>query len=78
MRTIEYNGVEVEYDERRTKSYKWQKDVMSGDMSRGMRAIEQLLCGRDEEYAEMLGDSADEMQKLIAACMADMGSAEKN
>lgn len=78
MRTIEYKGITVDYDERCTKSYKWQKAVMSGDTARGIRAIERLLCGRDEEYSELLGDDADEMQALIAACMADMTSAEKN
>ena len=78
MRTIEFEGVTVEYDERCTKSYKWQKSVMSGDMSRGMKAIESLFAGRDEEYAEQLGDDADKMQQLIAACMEDMGRAEKN
>lgn len=78
MRTIEFEGIEVEYDEKCTNSYKWQKSVMSGDLAKGMRAIEQLLAGRDEEYADLLDDSADTMQRLIAACMEDATGEAKN
>ncbi len=85
MRTIEFKGVEVTYDERCTLSWKWQKAVASGDQSRGVRAIEQLLCGRDEEYADLLcgnedhdglDTSANAMQELVAACMTDMAEAK--
>jgi len=78
MRTIEYKGVEVTYDERCTKSWKWQKAVASGDPARSIRAIEQLLAGRDEEYAEALGDDGDAMLGLLTAVMEDMGGAAKN
>ncbi len=80
MRTIEYQGVTIEYDERCLKSWKWQKAIMSGDMARGSRAIERLLCGRDEEYADALCGNEDEdeldsandaMQGLLAAVMED-------
>lgn len=85
MRTIEFQGVEIEYDERCTKSWKWQKAVASGDMERSLHAIEQLLCGRDEEYADKLcgnddpdapDTSAEVMQDLIAACIADLNTAK--
>ena len=85
MRTIEFNGIKVTYDERCTLSWKWQKAVASGDPARGTHAIEQLLCGRDEEYADLLcgnddadglDTSANAMQELVAACVADMAAAK--
>ena len=85
MRTIEFQGIEIEYDERCTKSWKWQKAVASGDEGRAIKAVEQLLCGRDEEYADALcgnedpdapDTSAQVMQDLIAACIADLNDAK--
>lgn len=85
MRSIEFRGITVEYDERCTKSWKWQKAIASGNTERGIRAIERLLCGRDEEYADMLcsnddpeelDSSADVMQELLAACVADLNEAK--
>ena len=85
MRTIEFQGIEIEYDERCTKSWKWQKAVASRDEARAIRAVEQLLCGRDEEYADRLcgnedpdapDTSAQVMQDLIAACVADLNEAK--
>lgn len=72
MRTIEFKGVKVGYDEKCVKSWKWQKAVASGDQSRAITAIEQLLCGRDEEYAEQLDDDADDMGALLQAVLQDM------
>lgn len=80
MRTIEFKGIEVEYDEKCLLSWKWQKAVASGDQSRAVRAMERLLCGRDEEYADLLcgnddpeapDTSAEAMQELVAACLSD-------
>lgn len=80
MRTIEFKGIEVEYDEKCLLSWKWQKAVASGDQSRAVRAMERLLCGRDEEYADLLcgnddpeapDTSAEAMKELVAACLSD-------
>lgn len=78
MRTIEFEGIEVEYDERMTKSYRWQKKALSGDPSRSIEAIEMLLCGKDEEYAEALGDDAEAMDRLFTAVLEDVGAKAKN
>lgn len=86
MRTIEFEGIKAEYDERCIMSYKWQKAVNSGDPARSTRAIEQLFAGRDEEYADALSDSGDEeldnamdkMGQLLQAIMEDMGRLAKN
>lgn len=86
MRTIEFEGIKAEYDERCIMSYKWQKAVNSGDSARSTRAIEQLFAGHDEEYADALSDSGDEeldnamdkMGQLLQAVMEDMGRLAKN
>lgn len=86
MRTIEFEGIKAEYDERCIMSYKWQKAVNSGDSARSTRAIERLFAGRDEEYADALSDSGDEeldnamdkMGQLLQAIMEDMGRIAKN
>lgn len=71
MRSIEFRGKTFEYDETRTKSYKWQKKLAAGGQEGAMSALEDLLCGRDEEYADMLDDDAEAMQELVAAMVAD-------
>lgn len=89
MRTIEFKGIEVEYDERCLKSWGWQKAVMSGDNARIMGAVERLLAGRDEEYAALLSgcdpddedamdEAADVMLELLQAVAAEMGGQAKN
>ena len=86
MRTIEFQGVTVEYDERCIMSYKWQKAANSGDSARSTRAVERLFAGRDEEYADALSDSGDDemdnsmdkMGQLLQAVMEDMGRVAKN
>lgn len=87
MRTIEFQGHEIAYDERCLKSYKWQKAMNSGDPARSTRAVEQLFAGRDEEYADLisgndnpddLDTSMDVMADLLAAVLEDMGQLAKN
>lgn len=57
MRTIEYKGIEVEYDERCMNSYRWQKAMNSGDSERSTKALARLFADKDEYYAYAL--SAD-------------------
>lgn len=54
MRTIEFNGIEVKYDEKCNLSWKWQRAVSSGDGARLARAIDRLLLGRSDEIAMLL------------------------
>ena len=58
MRTIEFRGIAVEYDERCPMSYRWQKAVNSGDPERSSKAIERLFAGKDEYISYAIG--ADE------------------
>lgn len=92
MRTIEFEGHMIEYDERCIKSYKWQKALNSGDNVRSTWAISRLFFGRDDEYADLLSsndtsdaddleeldDSMELMAKLVVAVMEDMGQTGKN
>ena len=65
MRTIEFHGVTVEYDEKCINSWKWQKALASGNDAKGVAAIERLLLGKDEEVADAVGDDMDTMSELI-------------
>lgn len=58
MRTIEFKGVSVAYDEYCVKSYRWQKSMNSGDPERSTKAVARLFAGKDEYYAYAIG--ADE------------------
>ena len=51
MKTILHKGVEVTYDEQCVNSYRWQKQMNSGNAQRSSRALSRLFCGRDEYYA---------------------------
>lgn len=87
MRTIEFNGIEVTYDDSVTHSWKWNKAVASGDPRRMANAMERILCGRDEEYADLLcgnedhdelDSSMDVMGDLMQAILQDLDRPAKN
>lgn len=78
VRSIEFKGIDVEYDATCVKRWSWQKAVFSGEPARTMDAISRLLLGRDEEYADDLGDDFDAMQALVTAVIEDAGQAAKN
>lgn len=83
MRTIEFRGVSVEYDERCVMSYRWQKAMNSGDPERSGKAIERLYAGKDEyiayalsadkpmSYEDWLNDDGDWLDESMDA-MADL------
>ena len=78
MRTIEFRGVTVEYDEKCIKSWKWQKALASGDDARGVAAIERLLLGKDEEIADALGDDIDVLGELIGEIVNESRAAKNS
>ena len=55
MRTIEFRGVKVAYNELCVKNWRWQKAVVSEDVKRSTKAIERLLDNEDEYYVYALG-----------------------
>jgi hypothetical protein len=76
MRTIEFNGVSVEYDERLVHSWKWQKRLAKSDGMAGLLAVEELLLGKDEEVAEAIGDDVETMGKLVASIIDENNKAK--
>ena len=72
MKTIEFRGVEVEYDETCVKGWKWQKAIASGDTGKSIAAIERLFCGKDEEVADKIGDDFETFTDLVAAIIDDI------
>ena len=76
MRTIEFKGHTFEYNEGCTLSYTWQKGVTSGNPQRVFKCFEDLFCGKDEEYSELLGGSIDDMAALALACVEDLQQAK--
>ena len=76
MRTIEFNGVKVEYNEKLLNSWKWQKKLAGGNPAAGMAAVEELLMGKDDEVADAVGDDVETMGELIAAIMEANGKAK--
>lgn len=77
MRTIEFKGVKVQYDEKLPHSWKWQKKLASGNSAAGIAAIEELLLGKDEEVADALGGEMETMGELVAA-IVDANDKAKN
>ena len=57
MRQIEFRGIAAEYDERCTKSYRWQKAMNSGDSARVTKAVTRIFAGKDDYYAYALSVS---------------------
>ena len=81
MRTIEFRGVTVEYDETCPKKWKWQKAIASGDTGKAVNAIEQLFFGKDDDIAESLGGEFEVMTELVEAIMEEINKGkgkEKN
>lgn len=78
MRTIEYEGSTYEYDETCVFNYGWQKQLASDEPQRNFRAVERLLCGKDEEVSEALGGTMEAMMGLVKAILDDNGRAAKN
>ena len=78
MKSSDYKGTTVEYDESRLTSWRWQRAVASGDTSRAFEAFDELLGGRSDAVAEELGDSIDAMQDLILQIMGAEKANAKN
>lgn len=73
--TIEFDGQEYEYDPTALKSYTVIKAVSDPSNPKAFfGAFERIFCGNDVEYAERLGDSLEEMARLVAAVADAAGS----
>lgn len=77
---IEYNGIEVEYDGKVLRSWKFQRKLanLPDDTARVFYAADAILCGKADKVAEKLGDDIEAMGGLLAAITEAMGAEAKN
>ena len=80
MAKFKHKGISIEYDEKFINGYTMAKAraCAEDEPSRFFRALGKLYGGRDEEYAEALGDSSDAMLELIRATYDHAGENAKN
>ena len=79
MKTIEFRGYEIEYNEKVFKSWKFQRQYASLEGPAQMFATyDAVLDGKADEVAELLGDDVDAMGDLLAAITADIDGEAKN
>ena len=67
--TIEFEGIEVEYDPKKLNSWKVQKMIAKGGEG-PFDALDVILCGKSDEVAEQLGDDASKMTELVNMLVA--------
>jgi hypothetical protein len=75
-KTIEHEGHYFTYSPRVAKSYRFSKACAMADdePKRFYRALSDLLLGRDDEYADILGGSVDALMDLCMAILEDVGA----
>ncbi len=80
MKKIKFQGHEIEYDERKPRSWKFQRLVASANENpnAAFEAIDSLLLGRADEISELLGDDVDVMGELATAIINECGGTAKN
>lgn len=71
-----FEGKDFECDPAACHSYKLLKAIARAetDPARYFSALEHIFCGRDEEYAEMLGGGQEAVDRLLAAAFEAVGA----
>lgn len=72
MKAIEFEGNTFEYDEVALKDYKNVKRISKAERDLGgfFTALEEIFVGKDEDYAELLGNDFDKIGELMQAITA--------
>lgn len=80
LRKVTYEGAEFEYDPKEAKSYRNIKRIARAkdDMGGFFDAFEAIFAGRDEEYAEILGNDFEKIGGLVSAVVENEGNSAKN
>lgn len=79
MKTIKFQGHEIEYDERKLRSWKVQRMIAANGQAGGFEAVDLILCGKSDEIAETLfDDDANVMGDLLNAILDAEGGMAKN
>lgn len=80
LRKIVFEDAEYEYDPKEVKSYRNIKRLARAqkDPSAFFDVAEAIFAGKDEEYAEQLGNDMDKLGSLVAAIIDQEGEPVKN
>lgn len=79
MKTIVFRGIEVEYDERVMKSWKFQRRFANAEGAQQLFVTaDALLDGKADEIAELLGDDVEVMGELIKEIFSTLNGEPKN
>lgn len=79
MKTIVFRGIEVEYNERLLKSWKFQRRFAAAEGAEQVfMTADELLLGKSDEIAEQLGDDIEVMGELLTAIGSKMAGEAKN
>lgn len=75
---VEFNGEEYEYDSAAVKSYKVLKKIAraQSDIGGFFDAFELVFAGRDEEYADKLGNDFEQLGQLLSAAVNNESEAK--
>lgn len=76
VKTIEFDGEAVEYDDSQLNRWSVQKKLI--DPAGQFEALDEILCGKSDEVAQRLGDSMERMTELLSRIVAINGNAGKN
>lgn len=76
VKSLNYNGLEVEYED--SVLGKWSFMRKMTDPVHSLEAADALLCNKSDQVAEKLGDSFEEMGKLIERILVVEGKSAKN
>lgn len=80
LKKIEFDGKEFEYDPGEATSYRNIKRLARAkvDTAAFFDAFESIFSGRDEEYADILGNDFDKIGMLVSAVIEAEGTPAKN
>lgn len=79
MLKFKYNGETFECDEKAATDYRVLKSMskMGTNPAAFFDGFERIFSGKDEEYAEKVGGSIEEMGNLLSAAVEAVGDAAK-
>lgn len=79
-KTISFDGHDFEYDPKEAVSYKNIKRMARAqkDPYAFFEVAEAIFCGKDEEYAEVLGNDISKLGELVGQVISNEGDTAKN
>lgn len=80
LKKVSYEDMDFEYDPKEATSYRNIKRIARAkdDMTGFFDAFEAIFAGRDEEYAELLGNDFAKLGELVSLAISNEGDSAKN